>query len=48
MVELGMRGKAGCTGFRFDHCIEAARIEIQAQVKGAGTVSAMEYRSYEN
>lgn len=48
MVELGMRGKPDCTGFRLDHCIEAVSMELQAQIKGAGTVSATEYRSYEN
>ena len=48
MLELAMRGKKDCSGFRMDHCMEAVEIELQAQIKGAGTVRATEYRSYEN
>ena len=48
MVELGMRGQEKKSSFSLDHCIEAASIELSARVSGAGTVRAVEYRSYEN
>lgn len=48
MVELGMRGQEGKSSFLLDHCIEAASIELSARVAGAGTVRAVEYRSYED
>lgn len=48
MVETGMKARQGSEHFSMDHCIQSAEIEIRATVKGAGTVSAAEYRSYEN
>lgn len=48
MVELGMRGQEKKSSFSLDYCIEAASIELSARVSGAGTVRAVEYRSYEN
>lgn len=48
MVETAMRARSGSENFFLDHCLESAEIEIRAVVKGVGTVSAKEYRSYEN
>lgn len=48
MVETGMRARQGSENFSLDHCLHSAEIEIRAVVKGMGTISAKEYRSYEN
>lgn len=48
MVETGMRSREGCEQFSMDHCLGSAEIEIRASVRSGGTISAKEYRSYEN
>lgn len=47
MVETGMRAVSG-SNFYLDHCLQSAEIEIRTALNGVGTISAKEYRSYEN
>ncbi len=48
MVETGMRSRPGSDTFSLDHCVHAVEAEIRTTVKGIGSISAKEYRSYEN
>lgn len=48
MVETGMQARNGGENFYLDHCIYAVEAELRAAVRGAGILSAKEYRSYEN
>lgn len=48
MVEIGMRARQGSETFSLDHCVHAVEAEIRTTMKGIGSISAKEYRSYEN